>query len=390
MDYLAPSNILKFPKISDKKIRYQSDFLSKTLTAINETKRIKIRAQKNITGKYHLYLDYFYRGKRERQFLRIYIENKKTPRSIEKIKEAEILHDRKEVQLYGMSEPEEFRLNKQKYRADFVEYFEYLAINRKNYDTSWMNTLKHLKIFTEDKTVTFAQISMKFSEEFKLYLEKNLAPNTAHTYFSKFKTTLNHAIQQGILDKASPAQFLTIKKQPVLREFLDIEELRKLKNTPCTNEQVKRAFLFACHTGLCISDIKKLQWKDIRGDYILIRQTKTDEPLNLRLHETAKSILEQQEGEFGEMDHTSPVFDLIPSENKINKHIKHWTQAADIYKHVTFHIARHTFATLLLSSDIDIYTVSKLLGHKDVKVTQIYAKLIDKKKDEAIDRLPII
>ena len=94
--------------------------------------------------------------------------------------------------------------------------------------------------------------------------------------------------------------------------------------------------------------------------------------------------------DFGKIDIMSAVFDLIPSENKINKHIKNWIQAAGINKHVTFHISRHNFATLLLSSDIDIYTVSKLLGHKDVKVTQIYAKLIDKKRDEAIEKLPKI
>jgi integrase len=390
MNDAAKSNIYILPKAQEKKIGVREDFVTKILDSINGTKRIKVRAQKNLKSKYHLYLDYFYKGKRERQFLRIYIENKKTTETIEKMKEAEILRDRKEIQLYGISEPEEFRLNKEKYKADFIDYFEFLVINRKKFDKSWVHTLKHLKIFVGHKPITFSQVTKKFCDDFKNYLEENLSPNTAHTYFSKFKTALSHAIQDGILDKASPAQFLTIKKKSVIREFLHVDELKKLNNTSCSDEQAKRAFLFACHTGLRISDIKKLTWREIRGDHLLIRQKKTDEPLHLRLHETAKKILEKQKVEIDDRTPTDFVFNLIPSENKINKHINRWVNAAGINKHVTFHTARHTFATWLLSSDVDIYTVSKLLGHKDVKVTQIYTKMIDKVKDEAIDKLPLI
>ena len=79
---------------------------------------------------------------------------------------------------------------------------------------------------------------------------------------------------------------------------------------------------------------------------------------------------------------------MIDSDNKINKHIKYWVRDTDINKKITYHCSGHTFATLLISSGVDIYTVSKYLGHNDVKVTQIYAKLVDKKKDKAIDMLP--
>jgi len=374
-------NIFKLNSFTKK-----TTFLDKYLKSINEGKKIKLRAQVKEKS-FHLYLDYHFQNKREKQYLRIYVNNKRTPETLKKLQEAILLRDRKEIQLFGMSEPEEFRLNKEKYKANFIDYFEFLAINRKNRDKSWMHSLKHLRIFTENQAITFAMVSKHFSEEFKNYLETNLSQNTAHTYFSKFKTALNHAIQDGILDSVSPAQFITIKKQEVLREFLTLKELQILKGAPCPNEQSKRAFLFACFTGLRISDIKKLTWVNIRGEQLLIRQKKTDSINGLKLHTFPLEILEQQKRDGYQED---KIFDVIPSENKINNHLKIWKEKAGIKKHITFHIARHTFATLLLTFDNDIYTVSKLLGHKDVKVTQIYAKLIDKKKDEAIDKLPSI
>lgn len=370
-------------KLSNPK-KQKKSYLKNKLSSLNEGKKIKLRTQKNNDDKFHLFLDYHFNYKRERQFLKLYISDKKTPENEIKIREASLLRDRKEIQLYGISEVEEFKLNKEKYKADFIDYFEFLVIHRKKNEKSWQHTLKHLKKITDYKPITFAQVTRKFAENFKNYLEQNLAPNTAHVYFSKFKTALNHAIQDGILDKASPAQFLTIKKQKTMREFLDENDINALIQTPCMDEQTKRAFLFACFSGLRISDIKKLSWNEIKNGYLHFRQKKTNDPLRIKLPKTALKLLEMQKNE-REID---LIFNLIPSENKINKHIKRWALEAGITKHITFHSARHTFATLLLNSGVDVFTVKEYLGHQDVKVTQIYAKLIDKEKDKAIDLLP--
>ena len=359
-------------------------YLKKKLNTLNDGKQIKLRAQKNNEQKFHLYLDYHFNYKRERQFLKLYVTDKRTADNEIKIREASLLRDRKEIQLYGISEIQEFKLNKEKYKVDFIDYFEFLVIHRKKSDKSWHHALKHLKKITEYKPITFAQITQKFSENFKIYLEENLAPNTAHTYFSKFKTSLNHAIQDGILDKANPAQFLTIKQQKTIREFLEQEDINRLIKTPCMDEQTRRAFLFACFTGLRISDMKKLSWDEIKNGFLHFRQKKTNDPLRIKLHKAALKILELQNN--GKKDDL--VFKLIPSENKINKHIKRWVEDAGINKNVTFHTARHTFATLLLNNGVDVFTVKEYLGHQDVKITQIYTKLIDKEKDKAIDLLP--
>jgi len=382
-------NIFILPTTNFDKPKKKNSYLSKKLKALNESKRIKIRSQKNQEDKYHLYLDFFSQNKRERQFLKIYVVNKKTPENETKIQKATLLRDKKELELFGMSEPEEFQLNKDKFNADFIDYFEWLVYERKKADKSWKHTLKHLRIFSENKPVIFSSVTRNFCEEFKKYLVESLAPNTAHTYFSKLKTALKEAIRDGILDKASPAEFIIIKKEEVIREYLDIDEIRKLYHTSCCNEQTKRAFLFSCFTGLRISDVKKLVWGEIRSNFLLLRQKKSKSPVKIKLHKIAIEILDNQKKDNISLENNR-VFDLIPSENKIANHLKKWVKDAKIDKHITFHCARHTFATLNISSGNDIFTVCQLLGQKDVRVTQIYTKLVDKKRDEAIDRLPSI
>ena len=107
----------------------------------------------------------------------------------------------------------------------------------------------------------------------------------------------------------------------------------------------------------------------------------------MKLHSVAIEIINDQTKL--QKGKSKKVFSLF--DNKaINRHIARWVKAAGIEKKITFHCARHSFATIGLTNDIDIYTLSKLLGHKDITSTQIYAKLIDKKKDEAIDKIPIL
>jgi len=124
--------------------------------------------------------------------------------------------------------------------------------------------------------------------------------------------------------------------------------------------------------------------KKINNGFLYIRQFKTQEDERMKLPSVARNIINEQKTLQKGSD---LVFNLI--DNKaVNKHLRRWVEAAGIKKKITFHCARHTFATMCLTNDVDIYSVSKLLGHKDLQSTQIYAKLIDKKKDEAIDKLP--
>jgi integrase len=170
------------------------------------------------------------------------------------------------------------------------------------------------------------------------------------------------------------------------RVYLTIDEVKRLVNTECKKEVYKRAFLFSCFCGLRISDIERLKWCDlsnengqIRAD---IRQKKTDEPLYLPLSANAVKWLPER----GNAADTDNIFQGLCG-GVASHFVKDWAKGAGITKNVKFHTARHTFATMLLTKGADLYTTSKLLGHKDISTTQIYAKIIDQKKTDAVNLL---
>ncbi|MBT8393448.1 MAG: site-specific integrase, partial [Bacteroidia bacterium] len=209
----------------------------------------------------------------------------------------------------------------------------------------------------------------------------------AWVYVIKLKTVLYKAVREKIIPY-NPAKYISVKFQEVEREYLTEEELRKLIKTPTKHTLYRNAFLFACFTGLRISDIKALTWGQIRNDKLYFRQKKTKGMEYLPLSPSAKKILEERNG-ISNHNPDDNVFDMEKKKTeRIGAKLREWASDAGIEKYITFHTSRHTFATLSLSSEIDIYTVSKLLGHKSVKMTEIYAKIINKKADEAVSKLP--
>ena len=152
----------------------------------------------------------------------------------------------------------------------------------------------------------------------------------------------------------------------------------------CKYPEVKRAYLFSCFCGLRISDIYKLTWGDIvlDGEQYKVRvvMKKTAKALYLPLSATALRWLPER----GTGKDTDNVF-VLPTQMLVNYRLSAWAKKAGITKRVTFHTARHTFATMELTAGADLYTTSKLLGHTNVKTTQIYAKIVDAKKAEAVN-----
>jgi integrase len=150
---------------------------------------------------------------------------------------------------------------------------------------------------------------------------------------------------------------------------------------------LKEAFLFSSLTGLRFSDIKALKWKNIsfdsqNGYTIKFIQQKTKGLEHLPISEQAIKIIGERK-----LDNELVFNNLIYSAYH-NKILHRWIEKAGIEKHITFHCARHSFATLQLTFNTDIYTVSKLLGHRYLKTTEIYAKVIDKKKINAVANMP--
>lgn len=290
-----------------------------------------------------------------------------------------------------------FSSNKNK-NANFINYFDDQAEKRLqskgNYD-NWNSALKHLKKFAGDQ-VTFNEVTPEFSEQFRNYLrdkaktksEKKLSSASVSSYFNKFRACLTKAKKDKII-LSNPAEDITNSLEiESEREYLTFDEVKKLAKAECRYDVLKRAFLFSCLTGLRWSDIQKMKWSEVKktddGDRIVFHQQKTKGLQYLDISEQAKSF-------FGLPDLPDErVFKGLKYSDYFNTALMQWVLRAGITKHITFHCARHTFAVLQLELGTEIYTLSKLLGHSELKTTEIYAKIIDKKKREAVNKIPDI
>ena len=289
---------------------------------------------------------------------------------------------------------------KEKSQENFVKYFEALIkIRHKNNSESikinWERAIDFL-ISYEGSEIPFSKIDIKFCEDFKAFLlnaprggNKNgiLSQNSASTYFSVFKAALKQAFIDGYFTTDIAAKIKSIPSEESRREYLTIDELNTLVATPCENDVLKRAALFSALTGLRHSDIQKLKWNEINMDNgqprINFTQKKTKGVEYMPISQQALEICGEPKSP------NDLVFENLTNPAWINRPLKTWVAKAGINKNITFHCFRHTFATLQLSSGTDIYTVSKMLGHTNVKTTQVYAKVIDEKKNKAAEAIQL-
>ena len=254
---------------------------------------------------------------------------------------------------------------------------------------NWKRVHELLKIFAKGDTILFSQIDLKLIESFRMFLlnapqgggkKGVISQNTASTYFSIFKAALKQAFIDGYLTVDIGAKVKGIQGRESRREYLTVDELNRLAQTPC-DPLLKRASLFSALTGLRHCDIQKLKWSEVEefnGGYRLnFTQQKTKGVEYMPISEQAFQLCgERKDGE-------KLVFAGLPDPSWINRPIKKWVAEAGITKHITYHCFRHSYATLQLAGGTDIYTVSKMLGHTNVRTTQVYAKVVDAKKEEA-------
>ena len=375
--------------------------------------KVKLR-QKKISGDRHsLYLDYWPEilhpktGKKtRREFLGSYLyDNPKSP--IDKQHNKETLQLAEEIRqkrdrivnnqdiYFGWEE--EQRKKKEMGELNFVEYFKKLTDIRtgSNYG-SWLSAYNYLKDFTKG-SLRFADLNETFFDEFRRHLlttksnksdKTTLSQNSALSYFNKVKAALRQAYKEGKLQSDINLRVDPIKPAETERNVLTIEELNKLIKTPCNNPLLKRAAIFSALTGLRFSDIKKLSWNELefiegQGYVIKFIQQKTKGVEVLPISEQAFSLLGER------ADPGDQVFKGLNYSAYENKYLYQWIGAAGITKEITFHCFRHTYATLQLSQGTDLYTVSKMLGHRSIRTTQIYTKVVDKAKRDASDRIKL-
>lgn len=330
---------------------------------------------------YKYQLDYNSNGKRIRETIKdVTFEPTDTK---EERKQKERIVDRIKSQLeIELGNSRNGLTSRQLLKANFIEYFK-LQKDKKSPNTksSWDNTLKHLIVY-QGKKLKFEDVSISWLEGFLSYLKNEVSPNSAMTYFNKINAALNQAVKDRIIIE-NPTKYIS-KPQKEEKEmvFLIREEIQKIIDTDFYNSDIKNAFLFSCYTGLRFSDIQTLKWNNIKNNQIQLTQIKTKSTVYIPLNQNAIQILDLQ-------DKTSElIFKLYESNSSVNRTLRRLIEKTKIKKDVSFHSARHTFATLLISSGANIFTVSKLLGHKDINSTLVYAKVINEEKERAINSMP--
>ncbi len=380
---------------------------------------VRIRFKQLSNGNQSIYLDYYtgdvirkenyVGGKRKYEFLKLYLIPERTRE--DKAKNEATLALAKAIQSRRIVEVQNdahgFQ-NTNKSRVNLLDYLENIGKQSaeqgsRNYARTVLNTVRALKLFRGDY-IAFRDVDKEFLSEFTDYLRQmpkaskygvlktggRLSNNSVVSYYGTLRTAINRAYKEGIITVNPTKEFdfaSKVRQEPSRREYLTIDELKTLINTECRHEIVKRAFLFSCLCGLRVSDIRKLRWCDLQrsGGRVRIEITmqKTKEPLYLPISDEALKWLPER----GEANDSDFIFPLT-HEGTVNDTLQHWAKVAGITKHISFHVARHTHATMMLTLGADLYTVSKLLGHKNIATTQIYAKIVDKKKEEAIGLIP--
>ncbi|MRJ11324.1 site-specific integrase [Ornithobacterium rhinotracheale] len=372
--------------------------------------KITLKKKKLKTGKISLYLEYYkgsYRdeqGKekhnREFEYLKLYLldkpknqaekkQNEETLKLAEKIrvlKEAEYIKG-----VFGMHDSKKTKIN-------IFEVFDELLKNKANTTcdsnaTTYISTRRLMSEYFHSSTV-FSDLTFQITNGFKEYIDKHgttkhgqpLKHGSKYSYLNRFITFLNYAYENGYIVDKSVTKISGFNDRPVQREYLTFDEVQALAKTDCKFPVMKRAFLFSCLTGLRWGDIHKLRWKNIRKQNgrhrIHFSQNKTKEIEYLPISNDAFQLLGKRKKD------NELVFTNLKYGGTMSMELLRWCMRAGITKHITFHCARHTNAVLLLENGADIYTVQKRLGHKEIRTTQVYAKVLDSKMNEAADLIP--
>ena len=368
---------------------------------------IKLRVKHLANGNKSIYLDMYMNGKRKYEFLKLYIipEYNKSDRvrNSETLKLANAIKAQRIIELQNQSHG--FKINK----TSHIRLTDYIqSVAEKKSENEVRKTVLHAVVYHlrryNPNDIQLSRIDKDYILGFLDYLktakqthtkkEKLLHVNTQVYYYKMLRYCLNYAVSEELIS-ANPMNKIKNEEKPhkhrTEREYLTIDELRKLAQTPFYHGLLKKAFLFSCFCGLRHSDIIALTWGDIEMDddgnaRLYIIQKKTKEAISLPLSQEAIKQLPKRE----DAKEDDIIFKKLITLGRTNEILPKWAEQAGIKKHITFHTARHTHATMLLTLGVDLYTVSKLLGHTNIQTTQIYAKLVDESKKKAIDLIPNI
>lgn len=346
---------------------------------------IHLRWRKYQNGTEKAYLDIYEDGRRRKKYLDIKIKKNDTDKR-EKRALAEAIrtkyHDAQMSRQWDLVNPEKFNTPFLEYCNLFLANYNKAGIRKY---TAAINSFETFLVsYDHSKTITCREITPSLCEQFRDYLvhDAGFKGETPYDYFKRFTAVLNKATRDRFFIH-SPVKEISLPKpqSDVKKQILTIEEIQTLIDTDYGNQEVRKAFLFACFTGLGEKEIRTIKWANVANGRLNFERAKNGRKVSFKLPETALKIL----GKYGRSNDL--IFDL-PSNHRVWKILQKWVQKAGIDKHISFYCARHSFAVMNLKNGANLKTIQDLLGHSTINNTVKYLNYIDEEKDNAMDNLP--
>lgn len=369
---------------------------------------IELKSRDIKNGHKSLYLEYYEKGTRKYESLRLYLlppvseearlRNESTMRKAQEIKSQRVINP--------ATKPEKAATTHRETELLLLDWIDRYVENLRssNYSKAVINQNRRLKeiifewlTYLGRPALAVSKVDKRLLRSFLKYLAEvyvsakhktaqRLSPNTLMMYQAGLVTILNRAVKEQIIPR-NPFYELgkdeRFKRVPVQREYLTRDELKRFMATETDNRHVQRAFVFACFTGLRISDIRQLRWEHLQLDterpFLRIEMAKTRRLLTVPLGRKALEWLPEKTEKYS--DNVFP----LPTRTAVFNDLKHVARLAGIEKDISFHTSRHTFATMTLAACGSIETVKALLGHRSIKSTMVYAEVLNEAKQEAVN-----
>ena len=373
--------------------------MARKTSAKNTKEPVRLREKALANGVRSLYLDIYVNGKRSYEFLKLYLIPENNPQA--KVQNDNTMRAANTIKLNRILEITNNKagLKNTSIRAkmllkDWMENFRKAQAQKGVKDQKLIhNTIHALTAYNINVAMRdvnrdyIVGLTNFLRNEYRSPRGKKLKDYSVINYLGCLRNALNMAVREDVIADNPIMKLSTqdkVKAPESQREFLTIEEVQKLEATDSPYPHIKQAFLFACYTGLRCSDVRSITWGKIVKDGEKFRlhtvMFKTKRPFYIPLSKKAMQWMPER----GDKTDNDLIFERIPVQVNTKLYLQPWLDKAGITKPITFHCSRHTFGTMMLTLGADIYTTSKLLGHTKVEVTQIYAKIINKKKDDAV------
>lgn len=358
---------------------------------------VKLKQSKHKDGTVALSLEYYINGKHQTERISITLDNpvdeETKRRNEERILLANQICAKREWEILAS----QYQIDLEYPRKVLYDFWNIFLQFIESYPSKDVTTVKAsyrmLKLFYGCKNLTLQNIDKTFCKDFYHFLQSKLNGNSPQNYYKKFSMCLNQCLEKKMISYNPAKDIKMVHSNEITKEILDSDEIQRIAYTRVTDkyQEVKRAFLFACNTGLRWCDLSTLNYEDIDFEnnmlHIVQRKVKNHSKkaiLHLYLNLNALRILRM-----GEREKKGRVFNLH-GYNYSSRLLAELVNKAGVNKHITFHCGRHSFITNIIVNGADIKTASELAGHSSIRHTEKYIHLVDKLKKKAVDSLPLL